>query len=578
MAESSDVKWSLPSALWRAVGDLFPSSKAKAALWALVGLGVAITFMELLAAQIFSSMITTIGSETTSRSAFLLVVFVATFSAVKGVQYFQSVYRLTAFERSFRSVPMPTGASEAWRWPMALELVGVLGVLARLGVVVITVANTQWGFGLVLLLCSVIAVLIVTRTGRRQYEIHHGFVDAKRAGKPPTPAERVRTRIRAGERAGLVATVPIVVFIAALGAGALDGAIAPEDALLLFIAARMAANLYGTLAASTMRFVRSEVNVEAFSGGSLRTKSSEARGPATDPPEPLASGEPLVEELLDRRALWEPPIQSVARLMDDGSYLGEPELIGRIGRDLGFGQDTSFPDLTTSGGATELHASEPNQIWIVRSAGAPVVGASGRSVVDVIIDAYSRAALSWRVRDATDDDLEPFAAAVCRAQGVESTDVSIVSTRLVGGPAPTLHDLIASLGGVIRVLQWRAGDDYAGLDAPKPPDFPVEFPSVTAFEQWADEFFPWYNDVFYQPDIGYLHPSDVHAGHGVAVATARTAAMEALEPEFGVPASRLSRSWGTPEHACVEVGNVRTSRTSIAESSTRLDDDDDDES
>ena len=272
MSDGTTKQWGLVGAMRDGVRDLFPTRKTKSAMWGVVGLGVLITYMELMAAQLFSTLITNIEDLSSARTAATIGGFLLTFAAIRGVSYFQSVYRLTVFGKALRQINVGSRAAESWRWPMAIALVGMMGQIARLLAVTITVVTTAWIYGILLFICSAVAVVIVNRTGRKQYAIHHEFAAAKMRGNPPTAAERIGTRIRAGERAGLVAVGPVLVYVAALGVGAATGRVTAQSALVLFIAGRMASNMYGSLSMASMRYIRAQVNVEAYGGASSATR------------------------------------------------------------------------------------------------------------------------------------------------------------------------------------------------------------------------------------------------------------------------------------------------------------------
>ena len=58
MSEPEKQNWGLVGSIRHGVKELFPTRRTKSAMWGLVGLGVLITYMELMAARFFSSLIT----------------------------------------------------------------------------------------------------------------------------------------------------------------------------------------------------------------------------------------------------------------------------------------------------------------------------------------------------------------------------------------------------------------------------------------------------------------------------------------------------------------------------------------
>lgn len=548
-------RWGLVRALREGVRTLFPTRRTRTAMWGVVGLGVLITYLELLAVQFFSSLITNLGNQSLARSALVLGGFIVTFAAIKGVGYFQSVYRLTVFEKSLRKIISTSRAAEAWRWPLAIDMVGMLQQIARIAIVIVTVAAVSWEFGLLLLLCSVVAVLIVNRTGKRQYVVHQDFATQKRQGAPPSAAERISTRIKAGERAGLVAVGPVLVFIAALGAAAAVGRVAVEDALVLFIAGRMVANMYGTLSSSTMRFIRAQVNVEDYGGtppgGQPATNGAAPTGA------PSMSDAEILEAVTAGGYLVDTPSQAFVRLVDDGLWVGDLQTLGRLAREQGFAPDGSLRRRSTPVRPDRVVAVEPNQAWWIEAFVLPV--GDGASHLQIVLDVYSRCILGWRIcgtdwESSTGDLLAETAA----REGVSTDDVELISPRTLPSQVPTLHDMLKFLG-VVRTLLWR-GTRAPGNDrAARRPAFPIGFPSVDAATSWVERFTAWYNHDYYQPDVGYLHPRDVHAGLSEVITARRRDHLDSAHRPGANPfAHGVPTTWIPPQEAWVEPMGITT--------------------
>lgn len=569
MTETDMKNWGLVSAIWHGVRDLFPTRKTKMAMWGLVGLGVVITYMELMAARLFSSLITSIDDWSTTRTAVVLGGFLVTFAAIRGIGYFQSVYRLTVFERALRRVTSTSLAAESWRWPMAIALVGMLGQIARLLTVTFTVAALSWMYGVLLLLCTAAAVVIVNRTGRQQYAVHHRFVEAKRSGKPPTAAERVSTRIRAGERAGLATTVPVLAYVAALGAGAATDRVTTHAALVLFIAGRMAANMYGSLSMAAVRYIRAQVNVEAY-GGRAATRSSAVVGDAG------LSDEQVLEALSTGGHLWDPPQQAVARLVDEGRFVGDTATVGRIARESGGGPRHHLRKFGTSTRPDKVVAVQPNQVWLHDAYMMPITDTDTDPEVylHVVVDVFSRMIVHWHLDPSIDGDVQRLLVEASRRQGVAPDDVDLHSAVTMWGPHPTLHDLLTSLG-VARTLLWAAPRADGDARPPDRPPFPTRFDRSTSAEQWVERFVTWYNDVFYQPAVGYLHPSDVQAGLADAIVTKRRGTVESsTRGGGGSLTTALPDDWLPPEEAWLTpVSIVTVPRRSVVSEEHALDED-----
>lgn len=556
------------------VVNLFPTRKTKLALWGIVGLGILTTYMELLAAQLFSKLITSVDDESRAEIALMLGGFLVTFGAIRGISYFQSVYRLTVFEKGLREVQSKSAAAEAWRWPMAIGLAGMLGQVARLVVVTVTVATTAWEFGLLLLICTLIAVLIVNRTGRRQYAIHHEFAEAKRAGNPPSAAERIGTRIRAGERAGIVAIGPVLVYVAALGVGAASGQIATQSALVLFIAARMASNMYGSLSSESMRYIRAQVNVEVYDAGSAAKAAKAEPEPEdfaidgdddensdTEGVGALEGSEPdcivLHDALVSSSYLWEPPAQAFARLFDDGFLIGNPATLGRVGRERGFGPDKELRKLAPEPRPERIVATAPNCVWMLTTHAMPVETTD--RYLHVLVDLFSRAIVRWRFdADMSPSDMAEFVDQTCQLEGVRTEEVNVHVPAGIFGSPPSLYDLLRSLG-VVRSLIWTVKDADSAPPRPARPAFPASFSTIEASDLWFEEFVSWYNKVYYRADIGYLHPADVHAESAGVITTQRLRQLDEFsEEERALLTGGYPDILAPPREARIEPGQIKT--------------------
>lgn len=550
MSEASGIApWGLVYALRDGVRQLFPTRRTKIAMWGLVMLGVVITYLELTAAQLFSNLITNLDGYSATRTTLVFSGFLLAFVAVRGVSYFQSVFRLTVFEKALRQVPTGSRAAEAWRWPMAISLVGMMGQIARLAMVTIKVGMIDWLYGGLLAACTGIAVLIVNRTGRSQYKIHHQFVAAKKAGQPPSAGERIGTRIRAGERAGLIAIGPVLLFVVALGLGAAQGRIAAHSAIVFFIAGRMAGNMYGGLANASLRYIRAQVNVETYGGG--RSSRSGHSQPAID------IDEKQVRALLTSGGyLSEPPAQAFARSIDDGRVIGDLETIGRASRSAGAGPQQGLRQHLPAARPERIVAIRPNQVWVHDAYAAPCRLGSPSACLHIVTDIFSRLIVHWKLTEvASATEIQTVRDEALRVEGLEPSLVDFVSMTRMVGQLPSLYDMLRDLG-VARTLLWASPEGTQ----PSRPRFPTRFDDEADLTRWIGQFVDWHNNRFYQPAIGYQHPADVHYGRAAAIVAHRRRTLEewALTAEFPV-------DWALPEESWVPYPRIVTVRRDAAD-------------
>lgn len=74
------------------------------------------------------------------------------------------------------------------------------------------------------------------------------------------------------------------------------------------------------------------------------------------------------------------------------------------------------------------------------------------------------------------------------------------------------------------------------------PDYPKRFGSLEDARNWAQDFFPWYNEVHHHSGIGLLPPAVLHYGNAEAHRKAR---LEVLGAAFAAHPERFVR--GAPQ-------------------------------
>jgi hypothetical protein len=242
--------------------DLFPSRRDRWLVAGLVLLAAAVSVAELATAHLFAILILPGTPRAVDDVVLPTMAFLVAFGLLRLVHYAQSMYRLTVFERAFardeRTMPGPDG----WRWASAMELVGVLTQFARLVAITAAAVVLAPTFGLATILVALVVLEIIGSQYRRQGVVQREFRVRQRQHQAPAAAEKVRARVRAGERGALLANLGVMVLLGLLVAMTIAGNIAAGAAFVLFLAVRMQGQVYTAVSTGLMRLARARVHCE----------------------------------------------------------------------------------------------------------------------------------------------------------------------------------------------------------------------------------------------------------------------------------------------------------------------------
>jgi MFS family permease len=241
--------------------ELFPRRKDRWLVAGLVLLAAAVSVAELATAHLFAALILPGTPRATSDVVLPAVAFLAAFALLRLVHYAQSLYRLTVFERAFARDERMRGP-DSWRWASAMELVGVLTQLARLVAITAAIAVLAPPFAVVDLVVALVVLEIIGAHYRTQGDVQRSFRTRQKQHDGPGAAEKVRTRVRAGERGALFANLGVMLLLGLLVAMTVGGQIAPGTAFVVFLAVRMQGQIYTAVSTGLMRLARAQAHCE----------------------------------------------------------------------------------------------------------------------------------------------------------------------------------------------------------------------------------------------------------------------------------------------------------------------------
>ena len=248
--------------LIKTTNNLFPSRKEVRMISGVIGLAIFISISELLMAHFFSLLILPDKPRSSGSLIFLSCIFLLSFAGLRLANFAKEHYKLRVFEQSFNNQEKKGRASDSWRWATAMELTTLLSMCGRLIVLSAILFYFSPIFGICNLLIGVGVFQVLSYRLSQQFESQYNFRHKQLIKEPVTNAEKVRTRIIAGEigslasSAGLIFLFGILIFLYA------KDYVDPAKAFVLFIAIRMVGQIYSGFSSGLMRFARARVYSE----------------------------------------------------------------------------------------------------------------------------------------------------------------------------------------------------------------------------------------------------------------------------------------------------------------------------
>ena len=137
-----------------------------------------------------------------------------------------------------------------------------------------------------------------------------------------------------------------------------------------------------------------------------------------------------------------------------------------------------------------------------------------------------------------------------------------------GGPmkGATMLATMQRLGIVPSFSRPRVSDDNAYAEAlfrtlKYCPEYPGRgFATVDAARAWVVRFVAWYNERHHHSAIGFVTPSQRHAGEDLAILARRRELYEAARRRHPNRWSRAARAWTRPEVVTLIPENAPTER------------------
>lgn len=242
------------------------------------------------------------------------------------------------------------------------------------------------------------------------------------------------------------------------------------------------------------------------------------------------------------------PRQIWATLLDRGEYVGHWRTMYRILEENGQVKERRLQLRHPAYEAPELLATRPNEVWswdITRMRG-PIKWSY--FYLYVIMDIFSRYVVGWMIAQRENACLaKELIEVTCQRQGVDRHQLIIHADRGPSMTSKTVGQLLVDLA-----IEKSHSRPYTSNDNPYSeaqfktmkyrPDYPEKFGSIEDARNWAQDFFPWYNEEHHHSGIGLLPPAVLHYGNAKAHREKR---MQVLGAAFAAHPERFVR--GAPK-------------------------------
>jgi transposase InsO family protein len=262
------------------------------------------------------------------------------------------------------------------------------------------------------------------------------------------------------------------------------------------------------------------------------------------------------------------PKQIVPALADRGTYVASESSFYRVLRDaeLQRHRGRARPPTTRPLGPA---ADGPWQLaaWDITYLRSHVRGQF--FYLYLVEDVWSRKILGWAVHEVESSELA--ADLIERIREEAGPDVDLRGWILHsdnGGPmkGATMLATMQRLGIVPSFSRPRVSDDNAYAEAlfrtlKYCPEYPGRgFATVDAARAWVVRFVAWYNERHHHSAIGFVTPSQRHAGEDLAILARRRELYEAARRRHPNRWSRAARAWTRPEVVTLIPENAPTER------------------
>lgn len=243
---------------------LFPGGRFRYVLIVLSILGAVISISELLVLRFFIKIVDAEGQLEKERFITLGIGLGIFYVLMRISQYFQRVYRVTAFKRAFKSLKkIKDKDAKNSEWAMAFEISSVLTNATQLFAILIFILILEPYFALLNFVVLLAVIAYLGRLLRGQLRLQMQFKNKKKlSGKAAAPHQRYGSRIKAAETGALVAGGGMVILLGALLVLSYNGEITTANTLIIFFATRLQNGSLTGSSRSLMRYAKAKAGAK----------------------------------------------------------------------------------------------------------------------------------------------------------------------------------------------------------------------------------------------------------------------------------------------------------------------------
>ena len=242
--------------------ELFPGGRFRYVLVVLSMLAAVISVSELLVMKFFVNIVVQEGEIERNRFILLGSGIAIFFILTRVSQYYQRVYRVKAFARSFKSLrKLKKRGAKNPEWAMAFEVSNILTQATQVIAVLAFTLIIEPVFAAVNFLVVLVILAVIGRIFAKQLKVQQEL-QVERDGKRARPQKRYGTRIKAAELGSLFAGFGIAVLLGVLLLMSYNGDISLANTLILFFGTRLQNGSLTSTSRSLMRYAKAKAGAK----------------------------------------------------------------------------------------------------------------------------------------------------------------------------------------------------------------------------------------------------------------------------------------------------------------------------
>jgi transposase InsO family protein len=244
------------------------------------------------------------------------------------------------------------------------------------------------------------------------------------------------------------------------------------------------------------------------------------------------------------------PCQIVPQLADRGTWVGSESTIYRLLRSVGQIKHRGSSNAPVWKKPEPLRATAPNQLYSWDITYLPTAVRGRHYYLYMFLDIFSRKAVGWAVYE---NELSDLAADVvrdvCSREKIQPGQVVLHSDNGNAMKGASMLAMLQELGVARSLSRPAVSNDNPYSESQfktlkSHPTYPRKpFADLTQAREWVARFVHWYNEVHRHSGIGFVTPSQRHAGLDVKILEHREKVYRAARLRNPTRWSAGTRNW-----------------------------------